>query len=239
MPLGMQDLASPSVPQAPAVVSVGGGEQTAALASRLQATVERLVSLKLRERSLESQLRAGTASQRADATSQLGDVSHDIATTTADLAQIRAELGTSIGRGVTMEAPMPPATPFPIDGDNLTGIIIVFILAVVLPISIGFARRLWRAAPRRDITPPQASVGDSQRLERLEQAMDAIAIEIERISEGQRFVTKVLSERPASVNGSAAAAADQGGAPRALGAGPIEPVRAAERQSVRRSVTPH
>jgi hypothetical protein len=33
------------------------------------------------------------------------------------------------------------------------------------------------------------------RLERMEQAVDAIAVEIERISEGQRFTTKLLSER--------------------------------------------
>lgn len=33
------------------------------------------------------------------------------------------------------------------------------------------------------------------RLERMEQAVDAIAIEIERISEGQRFTTRLLSER--------------------------------------------
>ncbi len=33
------------------------------------------------------------------------------------------------------------------------------------------------------------------RLERIEQAMDAIAIEVERISENQRFTTKLLSER--------------------------------------------
>ena len=32
------------------------------------------------------------------------------------------------------------------------------------------------------------------RLERIEQAMDAVAIEVERISEGQRFTTKLLSE---------------------------------------------
>jgi hypothetical protein len=37
------------------------------------------------------------------------------------------------------------------------------------------------------------------RLERMEQAVDAIAIEIERISEGQRFTTKLLSERSTSV----------------------------------------
>jgi hypothetical protein len=31
-------------------------------------------------------------------------------------------------------------------------------------------------------------------MERLEQAVDAIAIEIERISEGQRFMTRLLAE---------------------------------------------
>jgi hypothetical protein len=32
------------------------------------------------------------------------------------------------------------------------------------------------------------------RLARIEQAVDAIALEVERISEGQRFTTKLLSE---------------------------------------------
>jgi multidrug resistance efflux pump len=36
---------------------------------------------------------------------------------------------------------------------------------------------------------------DDKRLQHLEQAIDAIAIEIERISEGQRFTTKLLSQR--------------------------------------------
>jgi hypothetical protein len=35
----------------------------------------------------------------------------------------------------------------------------------------------------------------SARLERMEQAIDAIAVEVERISEGQRFTTRLLSER--------------------------------------------
>jgi hypothetical protein len=33
------------------------------------------------------------------------------------------------------------------------------------------------------------------RLARIEQAVDAIALEVERISEGQRFTTKLLSEQ--------------------------------------------
>ena len=38
-------------------------------------------------------------------------------------------------------------------------------------------------------------------LERLEQAVDSIAIEVERISEGQRFTTKLLSEKSGDARG--------------------------------------
>lgn len=40
---------------------------------------------------------------------------------------------------------------------------------------------------------PASSIGD-ERFARLEQSVDAIALEVERISEGQRFTTKLLSE---------------------------------------------
>lgn len=47
-----------------------------------------------------------------------------------------------------------------------------------------------------DRSPSQRSFGSSDdRLARIEQAVDAIALEVERISEGQRFTTKLLSER--------------------------------------------
>jgi hypothetical protein len=36
---------------------------------------------------------------------------------------------------------------------------------------------------------------DNDRMTRLEQAVEAIAVEVERISEGQRFTTKLLAER--------------------------------------------
>lgn len=74
-------------------------------------------------------------------------------------------------------------------GAALTGIFILFVLA---PIAFSAARMMWK----RTLSPsrPVASAEDSRRLERLEQGMDAIAIEIERVSEGQRFVTRLLSE---------------------------------------------
>jgi hypothetical protein len=71
----------------------------------------------------------------------------------------------------------------------LTGVFIIFVLA---PIAFSAARMMWK----RTVSPPKlvTSSEDSRRLERLEQGMDAIAIEIERVSEGQRFVTRLLSE---------------------------------------------
>lgn len=55
-----------------------------------------------------------------------------------------------------------------------------------------FARRRWRR--RSKSAPPPLENESTLRLQRLEQGMEAIAIEIERVSEGQRFVTKLLSE---------------------------------------------
>ena len=68
---------------------------------------------------------------------------------------------------------------------------IVFTLAVLMPIAIAFARRIWK---RTGVAPVRAaSREDSDRLLRLEQAVDTIAVEVERISEGQRFVTQLMA----------------------------------------------
>ena len=64
----------------------------------------------------------------------------------------------------------------------------VLFLAVV---AAYIARRRWK---RPFLRRPALAEESSQRLERLEHGMDAIALEIERISEGQRFVTRLLSE---------------------------------------------
>lgn len=76
---------------------------------------------------------------------------------------------------------------------QITGISIVFIIFVLMPLAIAVGRLIWK---RGSVVRPQAlPAGTDQRLERMEQGMDAIAIEVERISEGQRFVTRLLAER--------------------------------------------
>jgi hypothetical protein len=54
------------------------------------------------------------------------------------------------------------------------------------------ARRIWRG--RRSATPaPPPELTD--RLTHLEQSVDAVAVEVERIGEGQRFMTRIFAER--------------------------------------------
>ena len=46
-------------------------------------------------------------------------------------------------------------------------------------------------------TMPSASISavTAARLERIEQAIDAMSLEVERIAEGQRFVTRLMADR--------------------------------------------
>lgn len=68
----------------------------------------------------------------------------------------------------------------------------VMIIVIVFG-SLGFValRRKWELQAQRPKLPDDMA----PRLERMEAAIDAMAIEIERISEGQRFTTKLLTER--------------------------------------------
>lgn len=70
-----------------------------------------------------------------------------------------------------------------------------FLTVVILGLGIPLIRAYIRSMDRRSLLPPANPVAD-ERLARIEQAIDAMSVEIERISEGQRFVTRVLSERP-------------------------------------------
>ena len=83
--------------------------------------------------------------------------------------------------------------------DNVAAVIGGFTFLVFFPMAIAMARRIWKRGSYPPAPQVQLSPQIDQRLERLEQGVDAIAIEIERITEGQRFVTRLLSESQASL----------------------------------------
>lgn len=65
----------------------------------------------------------------------------------------------------------------------------VIVMTILIPIVRGIVRRWDREA----IHPP-ASHDTAARLERIEQAIEAMSIEIERVAEGQRYVTRLMTE---------------------------------------------
>ena len=54
---------------------------------------------------------------------------------------------------------------------------------------------VWRLAPRVRRQQMLAEEEADPRLERLQQTLDAIGLEVERIGEAQRFTTKLMAER--------------------------------------------
>jgi len=68
-----------------------------------------------------------------------------------------------------------------------------FVTAIVLAVGVPLARAYSRRMDAQSRNP-QIPSEVSARLERMEQAIDSVALEVERISEGQRFTTKLLSE---------------------------------------------
>ena len=78
---------------------------------------------------------------------------------------------------------------------------------------------LWRLAPwqrREDDVTAQLHGGLDDRLANIEQSVDAVAIEVERIGEGQRFVTKLFAERDRANAPAGSANAPAGPAPSAV-----------------------
>jgi hypothetical protein len=81
------------------------------------------------------------------------------------------------------------------DGDVLmfAQVMTVIVASTASFVAIGFGGlALWRWGARRDRSV-QAPHHD-ERMQRLETAVDTIAIEVERISEAQRFMVGLLSE---------------------------------------------
>lgn len=72
-----------------------------------------------------------------------------------------------------------------------------FFTVIVLSLGIPLVLALVRRKDREAAVPPGEAERDA-RLTRIEHGIEAMAIEVERISEGQRFVTKLLVDRAPS-----------------------------------------
>ena len=95
--------------------------------------------------------------------------------------------------GVPPRLPNIPSRPFDPTELVATSLGILF---VAFPLTLAIVRFIWKRST--SAPTPAISAEQIQRFDRLEQSVDAIAIEVERISENQRYLTKVLGESKSS-----------------------------------------
>jgi hypothetical protein len=105
--------------------------------------------------------------------------------------------------GAVVEHPREIPTGPPEEAFVLGGL---FMIVVFFPLSVAFARRIWRRSAAVVTSFPREL---TDRLQRLEEMSEATSLEVERIGEGQRFLTRLFTE---------------GEGARALGAGAVKPV---------------
>ena len=198
-------VAAPPAPPSPApaaTVTFTGADGKAQFLPVPQ-TRQQIEDLKAQREELSNQL-TSAASRRGNLAEQLNGLPPGPARTGLEqrisvldqrLAQLESDIA-STGRQLsaaplgTTEMPMPGDVP-----ENVMIISTVFTVFVLFPMAVAMTRRIWKRTTRESRpVAAQMSPQVDQRLERLEQGVDAIAIEIERITEGQRFVTKLLSE---------------------------------------------
>jgi hypothetical protein len=165
----------------------------AALQSRVGELKGQLDAATARRDRLAQQLRnAREGADRSGLEDRIGQLDKRILQIETDIADVGRALSAAPA-GILQVTTTAPARQFgPPTPGQTTAISIVGTIFVLFPLAIAYARILWRRAsnpPPPAAPPPELTA----RLERMEQGIEVIALEVERISEGQRFVAQLMS----------------------------------------------
>lgn len=199
----------PTPPPVPFVVQTATGQITGAPTEVYQGALAQRRELRNQQERLQDQRqdlrnqlqneqnlspadRAGVEARIKEIDARISSVDQQIAKADAAVAQAAAI------PGATTEPPRPERNGPP---DEILAIPIVFILAVLMPMAIAYSRRIWKRGATV-VAPIPKDVTD--RLDAMGQAVESIAIEVERIGEGQRFLTRVMSDKGKSLGVGAA-----------------------------------
>jgi hypothetical protein len=170
-------------------------QEVAGLMARRKVLSDQVSSATARRREVARQLRSATGADKAGLEQRLAVLDSRIARLESDIDQTGQQLSAAPVAAIA-ERQQPifrwgPRTDNRM-ADNFAPLMGLFILFVLFPIAASISRGLWKrgSSPRAAAVSPDTA----QRLDRIEQAIEAVAIEVERISEGQRFVTRLLSE---------------------------------------------
>lgn len=100
--------------------------------------------------------------------------------------------GMTVDNGVALVAPPSGIREMGMSDETAAIIGVSFSVFFLFPLALGAMRLMFRRARKHQVAQPSPET--DARMERLEQAVDAIAIEVERVGESQRYQAKVLAE---------------------------------------------
>jgi hypothetical protein len=155
------------------------------LSNQLTSAEERRSRLVEELRGTEGQVRAGLEQRIGVLDERIVQLERDIATTGRQLSDARALVGTT-------EPARSVSQSFRMDEDVVFGVGSLLMFVFLAPVALAWMRMWWRKPARASHSA--ADTDSTARLERIEQAVDAIAIEVERVSEAQRYQARLLSE---------------------------------------------
>ncbi len=141
---------------------------------------------------LTKQLTSGTTDARENV------ITEQISASQERLTSLQGQLDVALGvRSEAAELQMPAFMPPDVIPPGAIEISIAFfmtiaVVAIGVPLARAFARRMDRRGQMAMAAPAQSNL--DPRLDRIEQAIEAIAIEVERVSEGQRFTNRLMGE---------------------------------------------
>jgi archaellum component FlaC len=167
--------------------------EVAAIRERRSEISNQLENVSARRKNLADQLPGKTGQDLAGLEQRIRVLDERILVMENDLAVTGRQLTQGTTFATTTSAPQPPF--FGLGADNaamLSGMFTIFVLA---PLAFAAARRMWKRTTFNSVR--RESAESDMRLQQLEQSVDAIAIEIERVSEGQRYVARIINEAKA------------------------------------------
>ena len=141
---------------------------------------------------------AAAAEARIEAARIREQVQRDVQEQIREQVQQRVHIGEGQGFGQGQGGPVimvpPPIRQNDIPPHVLEVITIFVVAAVICIVGLPIARAIGRWIDRRGLPAPVNSEMSAQ-MNRIEQAVDTMSVEVERISEAQRFQAKLLSDR--------------------------------------------
>lgn len=165
--------------------------EVSAIRARRSELSSQLISASGRRRDLAEELRTASGSDRAGLEQRIAVLDERIVQLESDIAQTgRLLTGAPAG---ALASTRDEAILGGFQSGEVLAFGIVMTIFVLAPLAVGASRMMWKRASAgtvRHVMPPETA----GRLERIEQAVEAIAVEVERVSEGQRFVTRLMSE---------------------------------------------